>query len=118
MEEELSTKQKPLKEEVEQKTKKLNELVSKVKKLKEQTNEIHEFRTNQRQELENENRELLKELKFINLLIENFIPIYEVREFQTRLEFSDEVDDWVIKETEGPSKNNPGSALQLKQPLC
>jgi|JI61114BRNA_FD_contig_21_10056887_length_1397_multi_5_in_0_out_0_1 uncharacterized protein YoxC len=46
MEEELSTKQKPLKEEVEQKTKKLNELVSKVKKLKEQTNEIHEFRTN------------------------------------------------------------------------
>ena len=45
-------------------------------------------------------------------------PIYEVREFQTRLEFSDEVDDWVIKETEGPSKTNPGSALQLKQPLC
>lgn len=41
-----------------------------------------------------------------------------MREFQTRLEFSDEVDDWVIKETEGPTKPNPGSALNLKQPLC
>lgn len=48
MEEEISTKQKPIKEEVEQKTKKLNELVARVKKLKEQTNEIHEFRTSER----------------------------------------------------------------------
>lgn len=41
-----------MKEIVDKRTKKLNDVISKLKKTKEQTNEIHQFRNAEREELE------------------------------------------------------------------
>ena len=37
---------------------------------------------------------------------------------QKRLEFDEELDDWIIKEYEGPPIPNPGSVFGYKRPLC
>ena len=71
-------------------------MLGKLKRAKEQTNEIHEFRNSILEELEDENRELTKELKFINLLIESFIPFHELVELKNRSKFNEELDDWII----------------------
>ena len=38
---------------------------------------------------------MIRELKLINLIIEHFIPEDEVKKLQQKLDFSDELDDWV-----------------------
>jgi hypothetical protein len=44
------------------------------------------------------NRSVTKELKLIDLIIEHFIPKNEVEKLESKLEFSEEVDDWTIKD--------------------
>ena len=41
---------------------------------------------------------MIKELKLINLIIEHFIPDEEVNKLKKKLDFSEELDDWVIKD--------------------
>jgi hypothetical protein len=63
-----------------------------------------------------ENRELILQNKRINLIIKNFVPESEVIKLQTRLVFSEEIDDWVIREDFEIER--PGSVLGQKRPLC
>ena len=72
----------------------------------------------EREELEEENRNLVRELKLVNMIIEHFVPIHEVASIQHRIEFDESFDDWVIVEANQNPKPNPGSALGLKAPLC
>ncbi len=91
-------KHKSIKEEIDAKTRKLNVLVNKLKDAKEQYNEMHEYRLREKEMMLEDNRNIIKELKLINLIIEHFIPADEVKKLENRLEFSEEVDDWVIKD--------------------
>jgi hypothetical protein len=72
----------------------------------------------EREELEEENRSIVRELKLVNMIIENFVPIHEVAAIQHRLEFDESFDDWVVVEKNRNPKPNPGSALGFKYPLC
>lgn len=63
---------------------------------------------------------MVKELKLINLIIEHFIPDDEVNKLKKKLDFSDELDDWIIKDYnhEDVKAPKPKSSLALKMPLC
>jgi len=37
---------------------------------------------------------------------------------ESRLEFSDDVDDWIVKETDDFKATRPGSSLGLRKPMC
>lgn len=63
-----------LKQEIDVKTKKLNHIVQKVKEAKAQTNEIRDYRQREKDNLMEENRQQLQQLKLMNLIIEHFIP--------------------------------------------
>jgi len=54
----------------------------------------------------------------MNLIIEHFIPPDEVMRLEQKLEFSEEIDDWVIKEFEANPLKKPASAFTFKRPLC
>lgn len=117
-EEQFLGKNLTLKEEVEHRRKQLDKLKQKLKIAYEQNNDIQEFMAQEREELEEENRSLVRELKLVNMIIEHFVPIQEVSTIQHRLEFDEGFDDWIIVENNQNPKPNPGSALGLKAPLC
>jgi hypothetical protein len=103
---------------VEHRRKQLAKLNNKLKLAYEANNDIQDFMVQEREELEQENRSIVRELKLVNMIIENFVPIHEVAAMQHRLEFDDSFDDWVIVEKIKNPRANPGSALGLKFPLC
>ena len=43
-----------------------------------------------------DNRAYGRDLKLLNLIIEHFIPHEEVSKLESKLVFSEEVDDWVL----------------------
>ena len=45
-----------------------------MKEVKSQMNEIHEFRKREKENLLEENRQLMQQMKLMTLIIENFIP--------------------------------------------
>ena len=55
----------------------------------------------------------------MNIIIENFIPHDDVNKLETKLEFSEELDDWTFKD---PSTDTLGykikSVFNLSHPLC
>ena len=71
-------------------------------------------------------------MKLMNIIIEHFIPSEEgiithftyilsliVRKLEAKLEFSQEVDDWLIKDTDEETRiERPSSCLEFKRPLC
>jgi hypothetical protein len=116
--ESINEKNLSLKEQVEHRRKQLQKINNKLKIAYEQNNDIQEFMTQEREELEEENRSLVRELKLVNMIIEHFCPIQEVAGIQHRLEFDEGFDDWVIVEKNPRPKPNPGSALGLRAALC
>ncbi|CAK61968.1 unnamed protein product (macronuclear) [Paramecium tetraurelia] len=106
------------KEEIEAKTQKLNNLIQKIKELKSQAQEQTQFRQRQKEELIEDNRESLRQLNLMNLIIEHFIPEDEEKRLKEKLEFSEEQDDWVIKEFEANPLKKPASAFIFRRPIC
>lgn len=39
-------------------------------------------------------------------------------ELQKRLQFNEDVDDWIVEDYTGDPVPNPGSAFEYKRPLC
>ncbi|KAM3134225.1 hypothetical protein pb186bvf_013645 [Paramecium bursaria] len=105
------------KEEIEAKTQKLNSLVNKIKELKSQALEQNQFRQRQKDEILEDNRESLRQLNLMNFIIEHFIPAEEVQRLEKKLEFNDEVDDWILKEDQMTQKKIQ-SVYNFKRPLC
>lgn len=107
-----------LKEQVEKRRKQLAKINNKLKAAYEANNDIQEFMVQEREELEEQNRAIVRELKLYNMIIEHFVPIHEVAAIQHRLEFDDSYDDWGLVMRNKAPKPNPGSALGFKFPLC
>lgn len=108
-------------EEIDVKTRKLNTLVKRIDECKQQKNEIMAYRIREKEILLEENRALTREIKLMDLIIESFIPQEEVMKLEHRMEFNEEMDEWIVKEKCDESLKKIEkcpSALGLKRPMC
>lgn len=112
-----------LQQEVEHKTKKLKRLYGKLQQLRGEMRDIMDEHVTTRQELEEAQHELTKELKYKYLLIENFIPPEEKNKIMNRLHFDTEEDQWSLQtvipseSTNTQGKRRPLSAVGYKRPI-
>ncbi|XP_029903025.1 kinesin-like protein KIF3C isoform X1 [Myripristis murdjan] len=115
-----------LQQEVEAKTKKLKKylkLYAKLQCIKAEIQDVNDEHVRSRQELEQTQNELTRELKFKYLIIENFIPPEEKNKIMNRLTFDPEEDQWkfqplVPAESKfSQMKKRPASAVGYKRPI-
>ncbi|OCT61968.1 kinesin-like protein KIF3B isoform X1 [Xenopus laevis] len=111
-----------LQQEVDIKTKKLKKLFSKLQAVKAEIHDLQEEHIKERQELEQTQNELTRELKLKHLIIENFIPLEEKNKMMNRCFFDEEEDQWklhAISRLENQQMmRRPVSAIGYKRPLC
>ncbi|KAM3872427.1 kinesin-like protein KIF3B [Diretmus argenteus] len=110
-----------LQQEVDIKTKKLKKLFAKLQAVKAEIHDVQEAHINERQELEQSQNELTRELKLKHLIIENFIPLEEKNKIVNRA-FFDEDDHWKMKpitriEDDHQMMTRPLSAVGYRRPL-
>ncbi|KAL7873341.1 hypothetical protein AOLI_G00124120 [Acnodon oligacanthus] len=112
-----------LQQEVELKTKKLKKLYSKLQLVRAEIGDIVDEHVTTRQELEQTLNELTREMKFKNLIIDNFIPPEEKNKILNRLHYDSEEDQWKVLPLL-PSENNsprvrrrPTSVAGYKRPI-
>ncbi|XP_067097473.1 kinesin-like protein KIF3C [Osmerus mordax] len=112
-----------LQQEVEAKTKKLKKLYAKLQCVKAEIQDVNDEHVRSRQELEQTQNELTRELKFKYLIIENFIPPEEKNKIMNRLTFDTEEDQWkfqplVPAESKfSKMKKRPTSAVGYKRAI-
>uniref|UniRef100_A0A3Q4BJL2 Kinesin-like protein n=1 Tax=Mola mola TaxID=94237 RepID=A0A3Q4BJL2_MOLML len=105
-----------LQQEVEAKTKKLKKLYAKLQCIKAEIQDVNDEHVRSRQELEQTQNELTRELKFKYLIIENFIPPEEKNKIMNRLTFDPEEDQWRFHKSL-QMKKRPTSAVGYKRPI-
>ncbi|XP_062857158.1 kinesin-like protein KIF3C [Trichomycterus rosablanca] len=112
-----------LQQEVEAKTKKLKKLYAKLQSVKAEIQDVNDEHVRTRQELEQTQNELTRELKFKYLIIENFIPPEEKNKIINRLVFDVDEDQWKFQPLV-PAENRftqmkrrPNSAVGYKRPI-
>ncbi|XP_072314010.1 kinesin-like protein KIF3B [Eucyclogobius newberryi] len=112
-----------LQQEVELKTRKLRRLFARVQAVKVEMKDIVDEHVTNRQELEQTQLELTRELKYKYLLIENFIPPEEKDKLLHRMQFDRDEDQWrrgpVLPSQSAPAcvKRRPLSAVGYKRPI-
>nr|XP_020459705.1 kinesin-like protein KIF3C [Monopterus albus] len=112
-----------LQQEVEAKTKKLKKLYAKLQCIKAELQDVNNEHVTSRQELEQTQNELTRELKFKYLIIENFIPPEEKNKIMNRLTFDPEEDQWKFQPLVPASskslqmKRRPASTVGYKRPI-
>ncbi|XP_077466910.1 kinesin-like protein KIF3B [Stigmatopora argus] len=112
-----------LQQEVDIKTKKLKKLFAKLQAVKGEINDIQEAHINERQELEQTQNELTRDLKLKHLIIENFIPLEEKNKIVNRAFFDEEDEYWKMRpithiEDNHQMMSRPQSAIGFRRPLC
>ncbi|XP_031436894.1 kinesin family member 3Cb isoform X2 [Clupea harengus] len=111
-----------LQQEVELKTKKLKKLYTRLQLVKTEIGDIIDEHVATRQELEQTQHELIREMKFKNLIIENFIPPEEKNKMMNRLQYDSEEDQWKMlpllpSENRCRVKRRPASVVGYKRPI-
>nr|XP_033819712.1 kinesin-like protein KIF3B isoform X2 [Geotrypetes seraphini] len=110
-----------LQQEVDIKTKKLKKLFSKLQAVKAEIQDLQEEHIKERQELEQTQNELTRELKLKHLIIENFIPLEEKNKIMNRSFFDEEEDQWkvhpITRLDNQQMMKRPVSAVGYKRPL-
>ncbi|XP_054651557.1 kinesin-like protein KIF3C [Dunckerocampus dactyliophorus] len=112
-----------LQQEVELKTKKLRRLYAKLQLVWAEMRDIIDEHVTTRQELEQTQNELTRELKYKSLLIENFVPPDEKKKMVSRLQFDAEEDQWRLTSavpSESAStrvRRRPLSTVGYKRPI-
>ncbi|EHB11722.1 Kinesin-like protein KIF3B [Heterocephalus glaber] len=110
-----------LQQEVDIKTKKLKKLFSKLQAVKAEIHDLQEEHIKERQELEQTQNELTRELKLKHLIIENFIPLEEKSKNMNRSFFDEEEDHWklhpITRLENQQMMKRPVSAVGYKRPL-
>lgn len=112
-----------LQQEVEAKTKKLKKLYAKLQCIKAEIKDVNGEHVRSRQELEQTQNQLTRELKFKYLIIENFIPPEEKNKIMNRLTFDPEEDQWKFQplvpaeSKSSQMKERPASAVGYKRPI-
>uniref|UniRef100_A0A672RJP8 Kinesin-like protein n=1 Tax=Sinocyclocheilus grahami TaxID=75366 RepID=A0A672RJP8_SINGR len=111
-----------LQQEVDIKTKKLKKLFSKLQSVKAEIQDAQDEHVKYRQELEQTQNELTRELKLKHLIIENFIPLEEKNKIVTRTTFDEEDDLWKMTpitriQNDQQMMKRPVSAVGYRRPL-
>ncbi|KAK3547546.1 hypothetical protein QTP86_024476, partial [Hemibagrus guttatus] len=111
-----------LQQEVDIKTKKLKKLFAKLQAVKAEIHDVQEEHIKERQELEQTQNELTRELKLKHLIIENFIPLEEKNKIVSRAIFDEEDDTWKMKpitrvQDDQQMMRRPVSAVGYRRPL-
>ncbi|KAI9545289.1 Kinesin-like protein kif3b [Dissostichus eleginoides] len=111
-----------LQQEVDIKTKKLKKLFAKLQAVKAEIHDIQEAHINERQDLEQTQNELTRDLKLKHLIIENFIPLEEKNKIVHRAYFDEEDEYWKTKpitrlEDDQQMMTRPLSAVGYRRPL-
>ncbi|XP_039604727.1 kinesin-like protein KIF3C isoform X1 [Polypterus senegalus] len=115
-----------LQQEVEIKTKKLKKyrkLYSKLQSVKAEIQDLQDEHVRARQDLEQIQNELTRDLKFKYLIIENFIPPEEKNKIMNRIIFDSEEDQWKFQplvpsgNRNNQMKRRPSSAVGYKRPI-
>ncbi|XP_052327639.1 kinesin-like protein KIF3C isoform X1 [Oncorhynchus keta] len=109
-----------LQQEVEAKTKKLKKLYAKLQCVKAEIQDVNDEHVRSRQELEQTQNQLTRELKFKYLIIENFIPPEEKNKILNRLTLDPEEDQWkfqLLTPSESQMKKRLASAVGYKRPI-
>ncbi|KYQ57477.1 Kinesin-like protein KIF3B [Trachymyrmex zeteki] len=99
-----------LQQEVDVKSRKLRKCFTKLQALKQELEDVTSDYNRDRRDLEQEQHELMKELKLKYLIIENFIPEEEKTKILSRIHLDEEEDCWVVKDPE------PSSIDAIKRP--
>ncbi|UJR09601.1 hypothetical protein I4U23_013836 [Adineta vaga] len=87
-----------IKEEVDDKRAKRDKLSKALKKLELKKQDVIEKHQSAREELEAEQREIQKQAKLFQLIIENFVPLDERERLLKRVQFDDNQNCWTLKE--------------------
>ncbi|XP_077477867.1 kinesin-like protein KIF3B [Stigmatopora argus] len=112
-----------MQQEVEMKTKKLRKLYTKLQLVWAEMRDALDEHVATRQELEETQNELTRELKYKSLLMENFVPPAEKKKILNRLDFDGDEDQWklrsVIPSESVPThvKRRPLSSVGYKRPI-
>uniref|UniRef100_UPI00358E9EBB kinesin-like protein KIF3B n=1 Tax=Myxine glutinosa TaxID=7769 RepID=UPI00358E9EBB len=115
-----------LQQEVELKTKKLKKLFAKLQAVRSETRDLQDEHVTARQELEQTQNELTRELKLRYLIIENFIPPEVKNKLMQRATFDEEDDHWKLQpiipgrsqEQQQQQLTRPVSAVGYRRPIC
>lgn len=111
-----------LQQEVDIKTKKLKKLFAKLQAVKAEIHDVQEAHIVERQELEQTQNELTRDLKLKHLIIENFIPMLEKNKIMNRTFLDEEDDHWKLRpitrlEDDQQMMTRPVSAVGYRRPL-
>ncbi|XP_012681607.2 kinesin-like protein KIF3B [Clupea harengus] len=111
-----------LQQEVDIKTKKLKKLFAKLQAVKSEIQDIQDSHIKERQDLEQTQNELTRELKLKTLIMENFIPLEEKSKIENRAFFDEEDDCWKLRpitriENDQKMMTRPVSAVGYRRPL-
>lgn len=99
-----------IKEEVEDKRAKRDKLAKQLKKLEAKKAETVEKHQAAREELEAEQREIQKQAKLFQLIIENFVPVDERERLFKRMQFDPHQNVWTLKELSKQRFARPSSS--------
>lgn len=83
-----------MQQEIELKKRKLKKLLNKLQSIRGEIDDCKEANARERRELEEIQNDLMKELKFKYLIIENFIPVDEKDSFLNRVNYDEEDEEW------------------------
>ncbi|BFZ03931.1 hypothetical protein BsWGS_06971 [Bradybaena similaris] len=110
-----------LQQEVDSKTKKLKKLFAKLQATRQEIQDLQEEHSKERQELEQTQMELTRELKLKMLIIENFIPNEDKLKIQNRAYFEEDEDTWKLKPLANKNAETmakrPVSAVGNRRPI-
>lgn len=102
-----------LQQEVDMKTKKLKKLFAKLQTIRSEITDLQEAHIRERQDLEQVQEDLTKELKLKSLIIQNFIPPDEKQKLTNRAVYDEENEQWRLT----PSSQNSSQQVMAKRPV-
>ncbi|XP_078494760.1 kinesin family member 3B [Ciona intestinalis] len=94
-----------LRQEVDEKTKRLKKMYTRLQQLKAEINDLQEINFHEREDLEISQMKMNRELKQKLLIIENFIPSDERARLEERIIYNEENDQWELKSVTNTAHN-------------